>query len=84
QTTPRAAPRRLLSMKTALRAASAATQKRLAVIRARYCEDGFFEKTPADEVSSLQYEEAKLQADTDTLLEEWEEVSTALEAASPA
>ncbi|MGC4087904.1 MAG: ATP-binding cassette domain-containing protein [Polyangiaceae bacterium] len=55
-------------------------EARKAAITAMWCEPGFFERTPADEVAALQAEERELGPRIDTLLAEWESLEAELEA----
>jgi len=47
-------------------------EQRKAAIVARYCEPGFFEKTPPAEIAKLQEEENALGPQIERLLQEWE------------
>ncbi|MEM1035004.1 MAG: hypothetical protein AAGN82_31985, partial [Myxococcota bacterium] len=60
-----------------------AAEKGLAALRARYGEPGFYETTPADELSRLQTEEAEAQRVTDKLMAEWERIEAKIEAFGP-
>ncbi len=51
------------------------TELRLAEIRERYCEPGFFE---TDEAPKLRAEESKLEAAVAKLMERWEELEAEL------
>jgi len=54
-------------------------EARKAAIFARFCEEGFFEKTPAAEVSALQAEEKELGPRIEALIAEWEALEKELE-----
>jgi ABC-type glutathione transport system ATPase component len=71
---------RMLKRRDAVTEEIAAAESRLEVIRALYCEPGFFEETPADRVAELQEEEAGLGPRLEALMSEWEALETALEA----
>ncbi len=51
-----------------------ATESRLRAIRTGWGEDGFYERTPAAEVTKLQEEEKALSTKADTLVAEWEKL----------
>ncbi len=53
-------------------AAIEAAEARKAAIQARYCEPGFYESTPKDEIAALEREEAELGPRIDALVAEWE------------
>ncbi|MBX3193164.1 MAG: ABC-F family ATP-binding cassette domain-containing protein [Labilithrix sp.] len=59
-------------------AAIDAAEARKAAIQAAFCEPGFFEKTPADEVARLEREEKELGPKIEALLAEWEALETEL------
>ncbi len=61
-------------------AAIEAAEARKAVIQARWCEAGFFEKTPTDEIAKLEEEEKVLGPKIDALLAEWESLEAELAA----
>ncbi len=54
------------------------TEARLKRIRDNYCENGFFERTPAAEVATLERDEQALAKKVDDLMVEWESVETEL------
>jgi len=60
-----------------------AAEKKLEGIQAKYCEPGFFDETPADEVAALREEEAEAQRVTDKLMAEWERIEAKIEAFGP-
>jgi ATPase subunit of ABC transporter with duplicated ATPase domains len=51
---------------------------RAAAIQARYCEPGFFENTPADEITKLKAEERNVGEQIEALTAEWERVEEEL------
>jgi ATPase subunit of ABC transporter with duplicated ATPase domains len=53
-------------------------EARKKAIEARYCEDGFYERTPAEEQRALQHEEAELARSVDALMAKWEAVEAEL------
>ncbi|HSO37068.1 MAG TPA: ABC-F family ATP-binding cassette domain-containing protein [Labilithrix sp.] len=53
-------------------------EARKAVIQARWCEAGFYEKTPKDEITKLEDEEKALGPKIDALLAEWESLESEL------
>ncbi|MEE9607347.1 MAG: ABC-F family ATP-binding cassette domain-containing protein [Myxococcota bacterium] len=55
-----------------------ACEARLAAIDARFCEAGFFERTPGAEVGQLEAERSELKARADALLREWESLEQQL------
>ena len=59
-------------------AAIESAEARKAIIQARWCEPGFFEKTPKDEVAALENEEKALGPKIDALLAEWEALESEL------
>ena len=63
-------------------AAIEAAEARKAVIQAKWCEAGFYEKTPKDEVARLEEEEKALGPKIDALLAEWEAIESELAAAT--
>jgi len=74
----RARQRKLLADRDRVTAAIEEAEKRQAEIQQRYCEPGFFEQTPADEVSALQAEEAALPPRIEELMAAWEQVEEEL------
>ena len=54
-------------------------EARKAVIEARWCEDGFYEKTPKPEIEKLEAEQTSLGPKIEALLAEWESLETELE-----
>jgi ATPase subunit of ABC transporter with duplicated ATPase domains len=69
---------KLLARRDRVTAALDGAEKRLAEIRERYCQPGFFEATPPAEVSALQAEEARLGPEIEALMGEWESVEEQL------
>ncbi|NUO52646.1 MAG: ABC-F family ATP-binding cassette domain-containing protein [Polyangiaceae bacterium] len=61
-----------------LQASIAKKEERQKAISAKWYEDGFFEKTPADEVKKLQEEELTLGKELEAMMAEWEEIETEL------
>jgi ATPase subunit of ABC transporter with duplicated ATPase domains len=61
-----------------LQASIAKKEDRQKAISAKWYEDGFFEKTPAEEVKKLQEEELALGKELEGMLAEWEAVETEL------
>jgi ABC-type multidrug transport system ATPase subunit len=59
-------------------AAIEAAEARKAVIQARWCEAGFYEKTPKAEIAKLEEEEKALGPKIDALLAEWEALEAEL------
>jgi ATPase subunit of ABC transporter with duplicated ATPase domains len=59
-------------------AAIEAAEARKAVIQAKWCETGFYEKTPKDEIAKLEGEEKALGPKIDALLAEWEALEAEL------
>ena len=59
-------------------AAIEAAEARKAMIQAKWCEDGFYEKTPKDEIAKLEDEERALGPKIDALLAEWEALEAEL------
>jgi len=54
-------------------------ESRIAEIDGAFCEPGFYQRTPPEEVVALEAERAARQADVEKLLEEWEAVEAELE-----
>jgi DNA repair exonuclease SbcCD ATPase subunit len=54
-------------------------EARIEAIDARFCEEGFFESTPAAKVRSLQQEQEELRARVVELMAEWEAIEAELE-----
>ena len=54
-------------------------ERRVAEIDEAFCADGFFERTPPDEVTRLEGERAEVQAAVARAMEEWAEVESRLE-----
>ncbi len=54
----------------------ASQEARLATLRATYCADGYFEKTPQKDVDALLAEEKTLGAEIEKLMNEWEQLET--------
>jgi ATPase subunit of ABC transporter with duplicated ATPase domains len=54
-------------------------EARMAEIQQIYCQPGFFEQTPKDEVSALEQENAALAPELETLMAKWEAIETELE-----
>jgi len=75
----RSEQQKLLGRRDKITEEIAQAEARLERIRALYCEPGFFETTPADEVQALQREEADLSPKIEQLMSEWEAIETALE-----
>jgi ABC-type multidrug transport system ATPase subunit len=65
-------------------AAIEAAEARKAAIQAKWCEAGFYEKTPKAEVAKLEEEEKALGPKIDALLAEWETIEAELAAATTA
>jgi ATPase subunit of ABC transporter with duplicated ATPase domains len=59
-----------------------AAEARKAEIQAKWCEAGFFERTPAAEVAALEAEEKALGAKIEALLAEWEALEAEIAAAT--
>jgi hypothetical protein len=59
-------------------AAIEAAEARKALIQARWCETGFFEKTAKGEIAKLEEEEKALGPKIDALLAEWESLEAEL------
>jgi ATPase subunit of ABC transporter with duplicated ATPase domains len=59
-------------------AAIEAAEARKAVIQAKWCETGFYEKTPKDEIAKLEEEEKALGPKIEALLAEWEALEAEL------
>ncbi len=59
-------------------AAIEAAEARKAVIQARCCEPGFYEKTPKAEIAQLEAEEKALGPKIDALMAEWESLEAEL------
>ncbi|HET9947314.1 MAG TPA: ABC-F family ATP-binding cassette domain-containing protein [Longimicrobiales bacterium] len=56
-----------------------AAERRVGEIDARFCEPGYFERTPPEEVSALDGERARLLEEIERATAEWDEVERALE-----
>ncbi|RLB60685.1 MAG: ABC-F family ATPase [Deltaproteobacteria bacterium] len=54
-------------------------EARLAEIQERYCEPGFFEQTPSEDVAAIEREQAALGPRIEQLMAEWEQLETELE-----
>jgi ATPase subunit of ABC transporter with duplicated ATPase domains len=59
-----------------------AAEARKAAIHARWCEPGFYEKTPKDEIAALEAEEQALGPKIEALLAEWESIEAEITALS--
>jgi ATPase subunit of ABC transporter with duplicated ATPase domains len=59
-------------------AAIEAAEARKALIQAKWCETGFYEKTPKAEITKLEEEERALGPKIDALLAEWESLEAEL------
>jgi ATPase subunit of ABC transporter with duplicated ATPase domains len=57
-----------------------AAEARKAAIHAQWCEPGFYEKTPPDQVAAIEEEEKALGPRIDALMAEWEALETELDA----
>ncbi|MCP4502602.1 MAG: ABC-F family ATP-binding cassette domain-containing protein [Deltaproteobacteria bacterium] len=57
-------------------------EARIAAIDASFCEEGFFEKTSANEVRELQEEQEQLKTNLHPLMEEWEKLEVSIANAS--
>ena len=64
--------KQLPKLRDAALAAVEAAEARKAAIAARFCEDGFFERTPKAEVDALEAEDAALGPKIEALMAEWE------------
>ncbi len=71
---PEAAPARRDEVVAAIEVAEA----RKAFIQARWCEEGFFEKTAKDEIAKLEEEEKALGPKIDAMIAEWESLEIEL------
>jgi len=58
-----------------------AAEARKAAIHAAWCEAGYYEKTPPDEIAKLEEEEKALGPKIDALLAEWEALEAEIAAA---
>ena len=63
-------------------AAIETAEARKAAIHAKWCEDGFYEKTPAAEIAKIEEEEKALGPKIDALIAEWEALETEISALS--
>ena len=54
-------------------------EARLAEIDATFCSEGFYERTPGEEVSALEAERGELQTGVDANMEEWDSLERELE-----
>jgi predicted nuclease with TOPRIM domain len=57
-----------------------AAEGRVAEVDALFCRPGYFEETPADEVTRLQEERARLEGSVNELTEKWAAVEMEIEA----
>jgi ATPase subunit of ABC transporter with duplicated ATPase domains len=55
----------------------------LRALEARFCEPGFFDSTPGEQVQKLQHEQRRLSARVDELMAEWEQAERALAELQP-
>jgi ATPase subunit of ABC transporter with duplicated ATPase domains len=58
-----------------------AAETRMAEIDAAFCEPGYYDRTPADAVATLEAERAELEATVERLMSEWESVERQLDTA---
>ena len=58
------------------------TEERIKEIDGAFCEQGFFENTPAPKVKAMQKERGKLGADLERLMAEWEDLEREIEVKS--
>ncbi len=65
-------------------AAIEAAEARKAAIHARWCEPGYYEKTPPAEIAALEEEEKAVGPKIDALMAEWEAIEAELAAATAA
>ena len=70
--------KQLPAKRDAVMAQIEAAEARKAEIHARWCEAGFYEKTPAAEVTKLEDEEKSLGPKIDALMAEWEAIEAEL------
>jgi ATPase subunit of ABC transporter with duplicated ATPase domains len=56
-----------------------AAEARVAAIQQAYCEPGFFDETPPDEVAALEKEESELRPRIEALMADWERIELELE-----
>jgi hypothetical protein len=54
-------------------------ESRIDEINQRFCEPGFFDTTPPDQVTALQQEQQKLQTEVDDLVGEWERIEAEMD-----
>ena len=76
--------KRLPKLRDELLAKIEAAEARKAEIHARYCEPGFYESTPKEEITKLEREEAELSSAIDGRMTEWEQVEAELAEAEAA
>jgi ATPase subunit of ABC transporter with duplicated ATPase domains len=76
---PAADRKRLLGRRDELTAEIERLEQRIFGIDQVFCEDGFFDRTPADRIAELQSERSALEARLDQTLEEWGRVEEELE-----
>jgi len=75
--------KQLPQLRDAAMAAIEDAEARKAAIHARWCEPGFYDRTPAAEVAALEAEEKGLDPRIASLTDEWEALEKELEAAGP-
>ena len=74
--------KQLPSLRDAVVRAIEEAEARKAAIHARWCEPGFFERTPAAELAALEAEDRALGPALEALMREWEALETELAAAA--
>ncbi|MBW2454862.1 MAG: ABC-F family ATPase, partial [Deltaproteobacteria bacterium] len=71
--------RKLSNRRDRATAAIEQAEARLAEIQEQYCEPGFFERTPPEEIAAVEREQAELGPRIEELMAEWEQLETELE-----
>jgi len=75
----RARQKKLVKRRDEVTAEIESREARLAEIEERYCEPGFFEQTPKEELDALEQDQQRNRAEVDELMEEWEQLELELE-----
>jgi len=71
--------RKLCTRRDRCTAAIEQAEARLAEIQERYCEPGFFERTPPEAIAAVEREQAELGPRIEELMAEWEQLETELD-----
>jgi ATPase subunit of ABC transporter with duplicated ATPase domains len=71
--------KKLERQREGLTSAIETAEKRITEIDSSFCEEGYYERTPPDDVAALEAERGSLQTDVDRRMEEWAELERRLD-----